>query len=94
MYLHSWSVATIFNNVTTDDVLLPGEGGGVTPSQFVSVHGNKRRCHQKGTAGGGGGQLNFNDVFIHLVWCGQELGEVDNAQCKCCGWCGSMHLME
>lgn len=67
MYLHSWSVATIFNNVTTDDVLLPGEGGGVTPSQLVSTHGNKQRCHQKRTAEGGdvGGQLNFNDVFIH-----------------------------
>lgn len=27
MYLHSESLATIFNNVTTDDVLLPGEEG-------------------------------------------------------------------
>lgn len=60
MYLHSWSVATIFNNVTTDDVLLPGEGGGATPSQLVSRHGNKQRCHQKGTAEGEeGGSTEF-----------------------------------
>lgn len=61
MYLHSWSVATIFNNVTTDDVLLPGEGGGATLSQLVSTHGNKKHCHQKRTAEGGdvGGSTEF-----------------------------------
>lgn len=30
-----------------------------------------------------GVQLNFNDVFIHLVRCGQELVGLDNGQCKC-----------
>lgn len=81
MYLHSWLVAAIFNNVTTDDVQLPGEGGGVTPSQFVSAHGNKHCCHQKGTADREErGQLDLNDVYIHLLKCGQDLVWLGNGQ--------------
>lgn len=49
MYLHSESLATIFNNVTTDDVLRKGEvglrGGGVVGTPLP-----RRRVGQSGSA--------------------------------------------